>query len=798
MVKWSKPLSVAVTMTLIPAAVTVVRAETFTLELKRLGSSSFPAGVSPPAEFAFRSTYPQSFYMQSGMGSYVRPGGEGPDFSDVIQKEPAEYQTDRPFRGVAKLGSQHFGFVLDTAPEKQGPQTVEGGAAEKQEKGEEDEDKPRSQLVRYNRLLFDRNHNGDLTDDEVIEALVASDGLAGSWLPRQATGEPDTPVAGDYATAWASLTPDGQDEWLMVEYDEAALPARVEIHETYNPGAVCRVTVFTDDGREVEAWSGEDPTPVRSQRGVSKIPVQVDFKTKRVKIYLDSTNVKGWNEIDAVALVDASGQTQWAAKAEASSTFGSNTGVFVGQSSSWSPQQATGKPNTPESGDHPTAWASLTPDEQDEWLLVEYAEAVVPTRVDVHETYNPGAVRRLTVFADDGREVEVWSGKDPTAVGSERGISKLPIQVDFKTKRLKIYLDSTGVAGWNEIDAVGLVDASGQTQWAEKAEASSTYADLAANAASASYSFPRVDLTIETDGVEMEYAFLLSVHSYASESYQYASASLNAAAYREGEVTLDGKKRRIVLVDYNSNGRFDDVWDIDKSTRLARGGVYPRSGDVIFVDPDSIEGGGMYGYDMTMNNDQQLVSKLLAVDGRFYDLEIPPPGNSITVTRSSVPVGYITNPNQGYRALVWSDQGMLKVVGDESGRAPLPEGDWRLLSYTINSTGLNKATEEQGDEPPSPWPRYTLVSATATGDSGAATVRKGETVAFAFGPPYKPTVTAYQQPGSQTARLSMSLVGSAGEHCTNLMVSGSRPGEPEFTISGSDGEKVHTGKFEYG
>jgi len=49
--------------------------------------------------------------------------------------------------------------------------------------------------------------------------------------------------------------------------------------------------------------------------------------------------------------------------------------------------------------------------------------------------------------------------------------------VSFKTNRVKVYLDSPGVKGWNEIDAVGLVDIYDKTQWAIAAAASSTYAE---------------------------------------------------------------------------------------------------------------------------------------------------------------------------------------------------------------------------------------------------------------------------------------------------------------------------------
>jgi hypothetical protein len=50
--------------------------------------------------------------------------------------------------------------------------------------------------------------------------------------------------------------------------------------------------------------------------------VNINFKTSRVKIYLDSPRVSGWNEIDTVGLVDAAGKAQWPVNASASSSYG--------------------------------------------------------------------------------------------------------------------------------------------------------------------------------------------------------------------------------------------------------------------------------------------------------------------------------------------------------------------------------------------------------------------------------------------------------------------------------------------
>jgi hypothetical protein len=143
---------------------------------------------------------------------------------------------------------------------------------------------------------------------------------------------------------------------------------------------------------------------------------------------------------------------------------------------SWGPEQATGPPDTTRAGDIPTAWASKTSGSQDEWLKLRYARAVVPAGIHVYETYNPGALYRVTATHPNGQEVEVWSGKDPLPVGSGKGKAAIALHADFPTNCITIYLKSTKVPGWNEIDAVGLLDMNEQIQWAVSAEASSTWA----------------------------------------------------------------------------------------------------------------------------------------------------------------------------------------------------------------------------------------------------------------------------------------------------------------------------------
>lgn len=147
-----------------------------------------------------------------------------------------------------------------------------------------------------------------------------------AWHPMQATGPPDTPVWGDIYSAWASLNPDDQEEWLQLEYEMPIEAVAITIYETYAPGALSRVEGITEDDRKIEIWRGIDPTPPTSSIGVSRIAVNPPAPLKSVRLHLASPQIPNWNEIDAVGLVDADGREHWAVRATASTTYASLSG----------------------------------------------------------------------------------------------------------------------------------------------------------------------------------------------------------------------------------------------------------------------------------------------------------------------------------------------------------------------------------------------------------------------------------------------------------------------------------------
>lgn len=141
-----------------------------------------------------------------------------------------------------------------------------------------------------------------------------------SWSPGQAAGPPDTETHGDYSTAWASGSPDAGREWLRLRYTRPVEVAEVNIHESYNPGAVSKVSAILPDGTQRVLWEGTGTPEAGIIERAVKVPPGI--RSDQILVELDTARVPGWNEIDAVELVGRDGTRQWAAESTASSYYG--------------------------------------------------------------------------------------------------------------------------------------------------------------------------------------------------------------------------------------------------------------------------------------------------------------------------------------------------------------------------------------------------------------------------------------------------------------------------------------------
>lgn len=144
------------------------------------------------------------------------------------------------------------------------------------------------------------------------------------WAPEQATGAPSLPDPATHGTAWCPATADGQEEWLELTYAEPIEPLVLVVYECLKPGALTRVIAYDAEGNELNAWIGKDPSPPDNGNGsaISVVPLKLKkIKIVRLRLYLDSPHVEGWNEIDAAGILDVKGAIHWATAATASSTW---------------------------------------------------------------------------------------------------------------------------------------------------------------------------------------------------------------------------------------------------------------------------------------------------------------------------------------------------------------------------------------------------------------------------------------------------------------------------------------------
>lgn len=124
----------------------------------------------------------------------------------------------------------------------------------------------------------------------------------------------------------------------------------------------------------------------------------------------------------------------------------------------WSANQILGAPDVyPAYGDHNKAWASHGADDRDEWIEVGFEQDEWVSGVEVYETFNPGAIDQIELVTVKGRRIDVPVPATPPPPGvSAKRLFDLHCTQE-KVRSVRVHLDSQRVAGWNELDAIGIV-----------------------------------------------------------------------------------------------------------------------------------------------------------------------------------------------------------------------------------------------------------------------------------------------------------------------------------------------------
>ncbi|XP_056019555.1 uncharacterized protein LOC125669622 isoform X2 [Ostrea edulis] len=127
-------------------------------------------------------------------------------------------------------------------------------------------------------------------------------------------------------------------------------------------------------------------------------------------------------------------------------------------STRWSANQILGPPKVfPDHGDIPGAWASKSCDSV-EFVEIGFQEKVIPSAINIYETYHAGGVKRVMAKNPNGAWVELYKADRIKKISSSRIFSPvLSRGITFKTNKLRIEIDCSVARSWVELDAVELV-----------------------------------------------------------------------------------------------------------------------------------------------------------------------------------------------------------------------------------------------------------------------------------------------------------------------------------------------------
>ncbi len=342
----------------------------------------------------------------------------------------------------------------------------------------------------------------------------ASSTYGGSWSPSALLGPPRVfPRCGDIGGAWAPGPSRSEVEWVELEYRVDLPVAAVRVFETNRPGSTFAVVDVTRG----EELLYEGPARVDGQAQMLEVAVSPARVIRRLRVYVVNP---GWAEIDTVGLVAAAPlpvtlRTRAVAPAKGCGVLGffsvaavavaiagaviaardkgpragpPRPAVTVGGATlryttpvreflplrdiewahsvvGYSTQYSTGanaagtalhEPDVyPAYGDLPQAWASRATDGGTEWIEVRFLQQVLATSVLWAETFNPGAVVRVDDLTDPAAPTVLWEGTAPAPTASSV-MAEVTLPAPRWIRVVRIVLDTRRVAGWNEIDAIGL------------------------------------------------------------------------------------------------------------------------------------------------------------------------------------------------------------------------------------------------------------------------------------------------------------------------------------------------------
>ncbi len=253
--------------------------------------------------------------------------------------------------------------------------------------------------------------------------------------------------------------------------------------------------------------------------------------------------------------------------------------------------------------------------------------------------------------------------------------------------------------------------------------------------------------------------------------------TLWTAFYREGQLLLNGRTRRVALVDLDFDGRFNESF-VPPAVDSRDPGC-----DVLAID---LNGDSQFNYGKTGDSEVMPLPKLVKVDGNYYSIDVAPDGGTIALRPAQPAFGQLDLGREEVTVGLWSDVGQQRLSG-VGGKFNLPAGRYGVVSLELTKK----------DAGGSRW-TFDMRERAGAGRLGSFEVRPGETTSFKIGPPFQIRTTMKRYGDSPDVMVDLDYEGQGGERYSSApKKDGKDAPEPGFKIVNSAGQVVQSGQFAY-
>lgn len=133
----------------------------------------------------------------------------------------------------------------------------------------------------------------------------AEAGIAKPYSAQQVLGKPNKlPAHGESPCAWRTATANNnRGEWIKVTFNKLISAQTIVIAESWNPGAVAKIKLYDEAGKEHTVYHNPTPKPIPQKAQMLVLHIApTPYKVAALRLELQTAAVPGFNQIDAIGI----------------------------------------------------------------------------------------------------------------------------------------------------------------------------------------------------------------------------------------------------------------------------------------------------------------------------------------------------------------------------------------------------------------------------------------------------------------------------------------------------------------